>query len=251
MKMGRKGDKKHRKRVNSPKVYAIPRKHGKFVIRARPNKPTTESIPLLVIIRDMFQYAKTAKEAKTIIHEGSVWVDGVVRRDSKFVVGLMDVLSFPETNEHYRMVAQGGRRKLSLLPINEEEKDNKLCHITGRRTVKGGKAHFTLHDGRSIVLTPEKAPDWRVGDTLHIKVPEQEVVDHIPREEGNYTLITGGSNTGFMGTLESIEKRIGRHKSLATIRDQDTVTRTSLEYVFPIGLDKPVLQLKAPEEATS
>ncbi|MFX1514648.1 MAG: 30S ribosomal protein S4e [Promethearchaeota archaeon] len=247
--MGRKGEKKHRKRINAPKSYSIPRKHGKFIIRALPGThPTIESIPLLIIIRDVLHYAKTAKEAKIIICGGSVLVDGVIRTNPKFSVGLMDVLSFPEINRHYRMIAKGGRRKIGLLPINEKEKDSKLCKIKSKSVVKGGKVHFALHDGRSIVLSQEDTPNWRVGDTLLIKIPDQEVLDHIPREEGNYTLITGGSNTGFLGTLESIEKRIGRHKSLATIRDQDTVTRTSLEYVFPVGIEKPILQLKASEE---
>ena len=96
--MGRKGIARHRKRLAAPICYPIPRKHGKFTYRARPSSyPGDISLPRGIVVRDIMKYATTGREAKLILQQGSFLVDGKVKRDPKFAIGPMMVISTHST----------------------------------------------------------------------------------------------------------------------------------------------------------
>jgi hypothetical protein len=53
-----------------------------------------------MLLRDILKYATTGKEAKMIVKQGKVKVDGKTRFDERFPVGLMDVVfSMARTSE--------------------------------------------------------------------------------------------------------------------------------------------------------
>ena len=111
----------HLKRLVVPKTWYIPKKVN--IWAQRPNcggYSLSGSIPLTTIIRDYLKYADSSKEAKKIIHSGKIMVDGVIRKDPKFGVGLMNVISIPLRKEHLRvMLNEQGR--LELLKISAPE----------------------------------------------------------------------------------------------------------------------------------
>ncbi|MEM4788723.1 MAG: S4 domain-containing protein, partial [Ignisphaera sp.] len=103
--MAKKGGSSHLKRLAAPAFWPILRKEYKWITKPSPGPHLLERcIPLLVLIRDVLKLAENAREAKKIIFDGEVLIDGRVRRDFKFPVGLMDVVSIPKINMYIRIV---------------------------------------------------------------------------------------------------------------------------------------------------
>ena len=106
--MGKKGGKKHLKRKPAPRFWPIHRKELLWTIKPKPGShPISRCIPLMLIVREMLGFAKTRKEAKTIISQEKIKVDGKTQREERFPVGLMDVVSIPEIEKAYRAIPSG------------------------------------------------------------------------------------------------------------------------------------------------
>ncbi len=251
--MGRKGPKRHLKRFPAPSFWPIERKAYKFTVRPSPGPhPLDRCIPLLVVVRDILGYAETAREAKKVIKERQIKIDGVPRTDHKFPVGLMDVIEIPAANEYYRVLPHP-QKGMILHPIPPEEATFKLCRIENKTTVKGGHIQLNLHDGRNHLIRvsdPMKPVEdvYKTLDVIKLSIPEQEILDHIKFEKGVIAIVIGGKNIGLTGRVVEIEKRFGRHRSIVTLEAATKdLFKTSLAYVFPIGVDKPLISL--PKEA--
>jgi small subunit ribosomal protein S4e len=234
------------KRLAAPKSFIIPRKGKKFVACPRPGPhPKDRSVPLLIIIRDYLKYASTAREAEKIIKMRKVLIDGRVVTEPRFPVGLMDVISLPDINEHYRMIPIY-KRGLSLIPIDEQEANFKLGMIVRKTMVNGGAIQFTLHDGRNL-LFKNPSIDVKtipVGDTFKISLPEQELLAHLELREGNYGLIIAGSRSGIHGKIIKID-RTPKYpaKPLIQIESSTGTISTILSYVMVVGENEPWLKL--------
>ncbi|MBD3207528.1 30S ribosomal protein S4e [Candidatus Bathyarchaeota archaeon] len=245
--MGNKGPTRHLKRHQSPSLWPIPRKTGKWAIRTSPGPHKLEtSIPITILLRNELGYAETAKEAKIIVKEGKVLVDGRIRWDEKFPLGLMDVLSLPLLGEHYRVLPDHGG-KLRLLKIDEVEANRKLCKITGKSTIKGGNIQLNLHDGKNLSIQAE-ADRYNVDDVLVISLPEKEIQDHIEFKEMQQAIIIGGKSQGAQGLIIGLGPEPGWKKT-ATLRTPDGEDiRTLADYVFVVGTNTPVIKLNEGEE---
>ncbi len=245
--MGNKGPTKHLKRHMSPAFWPIHRKGGTWAVRpsSGPHSLKT-SIPTKVILRDQFKYATTAREAKSLIKNGKMLIDGKVRKDDRFPVGLMDVVHIPDTKEDFRVLPDHGG-KLKFLAITAEEAQFKLCRIIGKTSLKAGKTQLNLHDGNNVVLNTE-TDKYKVNDVLKIKVPEKEIQDSIEFKEMQQVIITGGKSQGEQGVLTGLGTEPGWKKT-ATIRTlEGNDIRTLSKYLFVVGVNEPVIKLNAGEE---
>ncbi|MHA1300964.1 MAG: 30S ribosomal protein S4e [Candidatus Helarchaeota archaeon] len=241
--MGRKGAPKHLKRYPAPRYWPIHRKTHVYTVRAAPGPHSLENcIPLMVIIRELLNLVETAKEGKVIISEGNVKVDGRVRKDYKYPVGLMDVIEIPKINKIYRVLPIK-IKGLITHEITEEEKDFKLCKIINKTPLKGGKIQLNLHDGRNVIIGDSEAK-YKTKDVLKISIPEQEILDHFPFREGMIALVTSGKHIGKYGVLKKTEYRFGPHASVVTLEHDGHEFQTALEYVFIIGETNPAISLK-------
>ncbi len=237
---------RHLRRSCSPWWWPVPRKAGGvWTIKPHPGPhPLEKCLPLAIVIRDVLRYAKTLREARYIISHGMVKVDGRVRRDYKYPVGLMDVIEIVPTGEVYRVVPHPVKF-LTLVPISREEASIKPCRIENKTTVKGGKIQLNLHDGRNHVVDPEQARNYRTLDTLVLTIPEQNIVQHIPIQLGSLVVVIDGRNVGKVGTVVEVIQTFKRRKATVAIETpKKEIIRTILEYVMPIGVEgRPILTL--------
>ena len=247
--MARMGSKKHLKRLASPRLWQIHRKEAKWAPRTRPGPhPLNRSIPLQIIIRDMLGYAKTYRETKRILSEGNVLIDGVVRTDERFPVGLMDVIEIKKIDKFYRVLPHP-TKELILHEIGEEEVTFKLCQLINKTTVKRGNIQLNFHDGRNILVKVQDPTNpvedtYKSRDVLQLVLPNQEIINHYKFEEDVLAIIIGGKNAGLVGRINEIAKRIGHHASVVTLENaQGELIKTALEYTFPIGTDEPIISL--------
>ena len=229
----------HMKRLNTPRTLRLHRKEKKWTIRPSPGPhPVYQSIPLGVLIRDYLQLCDTRREARLILSQGKLLVDGMVRKDLRFPVGLMDVISFPKEKKYYRLVFDR-RGKLSVVTISSSDAEWKLRRIENKSTMKGNKMQLNFHDGTNILV---KDNEYHVGDVLKMKLKDHSVTDVYPRKKGTISFIIGGSHTGELATLDEINVIKSSKPNVAKMTG-DQAFMTLEQYVFPIGKTKPVIAL--------
>lgn len=184
----------------------------------------------------MLGIVDTRAEAKRVLSEGNVLVDGVSRKDLRFPVGLLDVITIPLENVAYRMLLdRKGRLEVhKLADINA----NKLCRIDGKTIVKGGAVQLNLNDGTNII----GSNDYKAKDSLILSMPDKEIVKHIKYEVGNLAMIVGGRHTGEIGTIKEINTvRSSRHNTVSISGEYDF--ETIEDFVVVIGENEPEIKL--------
>ncbi|UCF58467.1 MAG: 30S ribosomal protein S4e [Candidatus Bathyarchaeota archaeon] len=248
--MGKKGGKKHLKRKPAPKFWPIHRKEFVWAVRPKPGPhPTLRCIPLALIVRDILGLAKTRKEAKTIISQGKIKVNGKSQLEEHFPTGLMDIISIPEMKKTYRILPS--EKGLILHSIGPEEALFKLCRIENKNVIKGGRMQLNLHDGRNIqvqVQDPRKPEEdvYHTLDVLKTSIPSQEITAHLKLSEDIHAIIVGGKNVGKYGKIATVEKRPGqkRRDSLVTIEGKNgNRFQTTLNFIFITGDTQPWISL--------
>lgn len=229
------------RRLTAPRSWPIKRKAHHWVTKTSPGAHSLEgSVPVIVVVRDLLKICDTAAEVKKIVSNRDMLVDGKIVRDVKMGVGLMDVVSFPKNNSHYRMMVNV-RGKLTLVPIPEEKASWKLCRIDNKTTVPGGKTQLNLHDGRNILV---ESDGYKTGDVLKIEIPSQKVLEAYKMEKGNLALITSGSNVGKAETIDEIVIRRLSSDNIVNFKNGSSTTRSN---VFVIG--NKVSEVELLEEA--
>ena len=248
--MGKKGGIRHLKRKPAPVVWAIERKKYTWICKPSPGPHrTAECITLTLILRDLLKVAKTAKEAKTIVAQDKVYVDGKIRRDEFYPAGLMDVITIPESNSSYRILPSP--KGLVLNSIEKEEANFKLCRIEGKTTVKNGNVQLDLHDGTSILIRaadPKKPVEdiYHTLDTLKIGLQERNIISTAKLAKGVPVLLVGGKNVGKYGKIVETEESKGqkRRAQLVTVEDKNgNRFQTTMNFVFVVGETEPYISL--------
>jgi len=248
--LGRKGKSSGLKRKPAPKFWPIHRKRFTWVVKpASGPHSLSDCMPLAVVIRDELAFAKTRKEAKTIVSEGRIHVNGETRKKDDFPVGLMDVISIPDIAKSYRVLPS--YKGLILKEIGAEESKFKISRIENKTVMGNGNIQLHLHDGSNIVvkIADPKSPQEAVYDTmdtLKIGLPEGKIIEHMKMKEKDYAIVTGGKNVGKHGKILQIEKAEGkkRRNALVTIEDEEGRRyQTILNFVFAVGETQPLIAL--------
>jgi len=226
---------KHLKRHAAPKAWKIKRKGIKYVTKPSPGThKISVSLPLNVILRDILNNAKTNREVKFILEKRDVTIDRIRRKDHRFPVGLFDVLSLNDINEHFRIILDK-KGRIYFIRISEEEKAIKLCKITGKTIVKG-KEQLNLFDGKNIFV---KGGNYKVGDSVLLNLGKKnEIKKSVKLDKDALIYLTGGKHIGQIGKIQDI---IGNRILYKT--EAGNIVETSKEDVFPIGKDKPLINL--------
>jgi small subunit ribosomal protein S4e len=96
-------------------------------VSAGPHK-RRESIPLTILLRNRLHYAFTRQEAIKIVRdkEGLIKVDNKIRRDPRFPLGIMDVISIAKTGENFRILFDT-KGRYQAHKIDAKEATFKLC----------------------------------------------------------------------------------------------------------------------------
>jgi small subunit ribosomal protein S4e len=228
--------KKHLKRLPAPRSWSVPRKTDFWIIKPSPGPHAIgSSVPLGIILRDMLKLCDTAREARHVLNNRGVLVDGRVVTEPKFPVGLMDVLSLRETKAHYRMLVDT-RGRMALVPIEDGDAKWKLCRVEDKTTVHGGKTQLNLHDGRNVLLAKDT---YKTGTTLKLDVPGQKVVEHYELAKGAPVLVTGGQHVGQIAHVAEVQRTRNPRANIVTFTEGFS---TDIDKVFVLGGEAPLIR---------
>ena len=248
--MGKKGGSTGLKRKPAPRFWPIHRKEFVWIVKPSAGPHSLQRcLPLAIVLRDILGFAKTRKEAKKIISQGKIYVDGKVRRKDNFPVALMDAISIPDGDRCFRILPS--KKGLILHPIGKEEVVFKVCRIENKIVTKNGHVQLNLHDGSNIlvkVADPKNPQEdvYQALDTIKISLPERQILEHAKMKENAFAIITGGKNIGKYGKIVEIESAEAkkRRNAFAIIEDEKgNRYQTILNFVFAIGEKQSLISL--------
>lgn len=227
---------RHQKRVAAPASWPITKKTHAWVVGANAGPHTKETgLPLLIVVRDMLKLASNSREAKTIINEGNILVDGIPRKDYKHITGLFDIISIPVTNEYYRLLLDANNR----FKLYKETPDAcKLCRINNKTIVRKGAIQLNLHDGNNMLVSE----NYKTFDTVLLSLTERKIVKHLPYKPGNLAIVIGGEHSGEIGKIKQIRKVRGSGTNMVVLSNEKDF-ETIENYVFVIGENTPEIKV--------
>lgn len=235
--------KKHQKRIAAPRSRRIERKTAYWTVKPQPGPhPGDRSVPLLLLVRDVLKLADNSREAKRVLNEGNIIVNGRVRKDHKFPVGVFDVLSIPVLKTNY-IALLDDKGKLSLVKMEKKEASMKLCRVNDKRMLKEGTIQLNLHDGRSILPGEKLGEQIKTHDSLLISLPDNKILQHFAYKEGSKVMVVGGKHSAQTGEIEVIrtvrspESNVVKIKPAAANGDAGSF-ETIDDYVFVVGEKK-------------
>jgi|TARA_Y100000034_G_scaffold19272_2_gene21709 small subunit ribosomal protein S4e len=187
----------HLKRQKTPKKWPIPRKGTAYVVR--PNNNLKNSIPILIVLRDILKLAQNRKEVKKAIHSKHILLNNKILKDEKNPMLLFDILSIVPSKKHYRMELS----KKGKFQIKETEINKKISKIINRKILKGKKIQLNLSDGKNF-LSDIKC---NVNDSVLINLKDKKIEKCIPLKEKAKIIIIGGKHTGETGIINNINSK--------------------------------------------
>ena len=230
------------KRLAAPRTWPLKRKVSVWVTKQSAGAHSIEdSMSAVTVLRDMVGACDTAREAKRIIGNREMFVDGKAVKNPKAPVGFMDVISIPKMNLNYRMLITD-KGKLTLVPIDADEAAWELCRIENKTVVKGGRIQLNLSGGRNIVMDEN---DYKCGDSLKVSFDGQKILDSYALAAGSTVLIKDGAHNGSIKTVKEVEVVRGSAPNLVLFTDG---TQTIMDNCFVIGNEKAVITLPEASE---
>ncbi len=227
------------KRLSAPGFWEVKKKEKKYVITPSSGPHRSQAcIPLTIMLRDILKIAENTSEVKQILAAGNVKVNGKVRRDKKFPVGLMDIV---EVGEKYHRVLVGNKG-LKLYEIKKRDALS-LIQIKNKTYVKrkgktGLYLQLNMHNGNNMLVDNTK--DYTTGDVLVMK--DGKVSDVLPFTKNALGLIIEGHNIGTIGSVESIIVKRASLKNEVILNVTNNGKSEKLlvpkNYVFIIGKEQ-------------
>ncbi|MDO8555772.1 MAG: 30S ribosomal protein S4e [Nanoarchaeota archaeon] len=189
----------HLKSLSAPKTWPIERKKKIFIVKQDPGPHTLENaMPLSVVLTDVLKLTSNAREMKKIVSAGKVLINGVVRKEVKFPVGILDTLSVPDASLYYRVLF-GPTGQFLLQKITKEQAAVLYVKIANKTTLPGGKMQLNFFNGMNL-LTDKK--EYKVGDTLVLQ--GKQVKHHMKFEKGAHVYLIAGKHIGKSAVLEEV-----------------------------------------------
>ena len=228
--MSKKGGSNHFVRMRASKdIGVVGRKKIKWLLAPEPGThKKLESISTGVLLRDVLGRADSIHEVKRILHTGGLLVDGKKITETRFPIGVMDIISEPAEKKVYRMSLDSAR----LVPkeVKGDAANRKYLKVVGKNTGKGGKIIIAFHDGRN------QSGDKHIstGDTCVFSIPDFKLLTHIKLAPGVLCLVMKGKHMGEVAKLEKIIERPGSHDTEAHLTGASGEFVTVRKYLFAV-----------------
>ncbi|MCF7861114.1 30S ribosomal protein S4e [Candidatus Woesearchaeota archaeon] len=229
--------KQHLKRLATPATWPIKRKGIKFIVRPRPGSRKLElGLPFNIVLKELIGVATTNKEARYVLYDNEVLVDGKRRKDIRFQIGFLDVISLGKDN--YRLIINNNG-KLDIKSIPAKESKLKIVKINNKKISKKNLTELILSDGRVLRIAKDDKTVYKTGDSLVLEVPEQKISKIIKLEKGSLIFMSGGKHIGSVGIVENVEG-----KKIFFKNDAGDVFETYKEYALVVGKKTLELDIK-------
>jgi len=225
----------HLKTLASQKALKVHRKEDVFIMKSAPGPHGLQaSIPLGVLFRNYLGIADNRKEVRYILHSNEVLVDGRRVKDERLPVGLLDIVAIPSIDK-YLIIMVDNNARLYPKEIDKAKADVKLCKLTGKTMLKGGKLQLNFYDGRNVLVNAKDSKKYSVGGTAVIKLSDFKITDFIGLAKDKTALVAKGRHAGKIGKITEITKSGLNLRSLTTLECDGEKVMTNTDYIFIVG----------------
>ncbi|MGC8662548.1 MAG: S4 domain-containing protein [Candidatus Micrarchaeia archaeon] len=219
--MSKKGGSGHIKRLAASSYIKINKKASKYVAHPNPGRYSMErSLALITFLKDKLS-KMSAREAKTIISNGEIFINGKIIKEPKYPIGFGDIIFIKPEGAYYKITV-GKRGIFAFEKVSKDEEKKNIYKVVGKYIAKGGKVMIRLHNGNIM----ECKDEVKVNDSVVINGDKLEKVlkfengarcmvyigIHAP-ETGKITNIKKGD----MLSSESVEIKPDKNKSFETV----------------------------------
>lgn len=203
----------HLKRKTIENFWSIPRKGTKYV--AVPDHNQKESLPLVVVMREMLKIVRNTKELKKLLYEKQVQINHKIIRETNFPISLFDILSLPAIKKNYKAVLTKNK-KIVLEEVSEKEASIKIFKVLNKKVLDEKRIQLNLMHGKNII-SKEKV---NTGDSIVFDLKDNKISKIIPMEKGRSAYVIKGKHAGESGKINEIVERGG--KKIAKISSNGT-----------------------------
>lgn len=221
----------HLKRIAAPNTWPIKRKELTFTTKPAPGaKKLAEAVSLNFVLRNMLYITRTARETKKLLNTGVIAINGVVRKDPKYAVGVLDIVLLQPTKEQY-FITFSSSGKLQAKKLKHAV-HTRLAKIIGKTILKKKKLQLNLHDGTNLIVAKD---EYATGDTAVLE--GKKLVKCLKYEKGALIYLIGGKHRGKIGTIEEIHFMNNMQKHRIVVKSKQEKFETLKDYAFVI--EKP------------
>ncbi|MEC8220718.1 MAG: hypothetical protein VX028_01490 [Nanoarchaeota archaeon] len=223
---------RHLKRNSMPTSWPVQRKTITFIGRPKSGSHKREYVvSALILLRDVLNYAHTTKEAKYVVNEQELLVNGRKITDVKAPVGMFDVIEIPAMKEKYVLLFnEHGRVKLV------SSKDSVVTlKVSGKSKTKGGKFQLNFMNGYNVLVDEKTFNGLSVEDSVEYDFTKKSVSKSLPLKEGASVYVFDGKYQGSLGVVKSFIAYNGVTRDTVQVEIDGTVQTTAKDYCYVIA----------------
>lgn len=225
-------NRRHLKRHSMPTSWPTQRKSITFITKPNPGSMKRDYVvALVVLLRDVLGLVHTTKEAKYVVNNDLVSINGVVTKEIKAPVGLFDVVEIAKIGKKFTFVFDTFG-KIKIIDL----KDNTISvKVKNKVLVKGGKVQITGFNGFNVLVDSKEAQKIPTNSTVLVDLKTKKITKTLPLEEKSSVYVMDGKYVGISGQITSITKYNGVAPDLVTIKTKTGEQTTSLNYCFVVS----------------
>jgi len=192
------------------------------------------------VLRDYLKIAKTTRECKKILHKKLLLVDNKIISNSRFPIGLFDVVSLPEQKIFYR-VSLDYHGNLILVDIDKKESEVKPLKIINKKRLKNKVIQLNCTSGYNILVNKDV---YKTGDTIIYDLLNNKIIKHLKHEKDMTVFITSGKHSGTIAVIKEFKRVLSSMPDRVILSDvKGKLFETLQDYIFIIGDKKPEIKV--------
>ncbi len=224
--MGAKGNNRHMKRLASPRYMKLTRKQSKFVPKPSAGRHTLEnSIALLTFVKEKLELARNSREARKAITQGKIKVNGKGIKDTKFALGIGDIVEIVPAALSYEIVPSD----YGVMGKREVKSNSRIVKVIGKYKAEGNVDMIRLISGENLKCDKKEIA---VNDSVVIEAGK--VKDVAKLEEGAKCRVIKGIHAPEEGTIKKITKGTAMRTASANIEGKNSSFETVVENIMAI-----------------
>ncbi|MDD3263728.1 MAG: hypothetical protein PHT94_02430 [Candidatus Nanoarchaeia archaeon] len=220
------------KMINTPRTWRIPRKKNVFITRPNPGSHNFESgMSVDTLLKNYFDLVDNTREVKYLINENKVFKNAKPIKSKKEIIGLFDVLSFPEIEKYYRITFDNSK-KINVIEIKKEESNFLLMRLVDKKIIGKDKVQLNFEHGRNIVVDSKEAKKYTIKGSAILDLSTNKITKFVEFKEGIIAFVTSGNHIGNTVEVVSFEKE------MATIKSNDKEEKAMKKFLVALGEKK-------------
>lgn len=187
-----------------------------------------KSVTIGVLLRDILKIADNTKEVKYILNNKSVLVNNIRTKNTRFGVGLFDVVEFKDLAKKYRLIYDS-KGFAKMMALDKKDGVVRYCKIMAKKTLSTSKFQVSLDNGHNIVVDKDS---YKVKDSVVFDYESNKITEVLHYKAGSSVYIAFGPHVGKVGVIKSIiSGNVGKNEELV-LSSNEGEFRTVSKYAY-------------------